>query len=394
MAEAKRRGYGEDGIYFDHRGDCRDGVHHKTCAGRWRGVVSLGFDANGKRIRRKVSGQTKAEVKDKLKTLHSELDAGIRTTAAYTVEKAVTDWLDEGLPGRAAKTVEVNRDSLRPLLAVIGTIPLRDLTVQDVRTALAKMAATHATRTLQKAHNCLTRALRHAEGQDLVRRNVSALVDTPRGREGRPSQSLTLAQAAALLQAAEDSRLHAYIVLCLLTGVRSEEAQALTWERVDLEAGTVSVWRSVRAHGDTKTERSRRTLKLPEIAVEALRAQRRRQADERARAGELWQKHGLVFTTTVGTPYESHNLRRDFRRVTRAAGIGAQWVPKELRTSFVSMMSYQGVPVEEIARLAGHASSRTTEVIYRRELRPVITTGAEVMDQIFRSKQPRAQQAG
>ena len=45
------------------------------------------------------------------------------------------------------------------------------------------------------------------------------------------------------------------------------------------------------------------------------------------------------------------------------------------------MMSYRGVPVEEIARLAGHASSRTTEVIYRRELRPVITTGAEVMDQ-------------
>jgi len=67
-------------------------------------------------------------------------------------------------------------------------------------------------------------------------------------------------------------------------------------------------------------------------------------------------------------------------------------VPKELRTSFVSMMSYQGVPVEEIARLAGHASSRTTEVIYRRELRPVITTGAEVMDQIFRPRQ--CQRAG
>jgi integrase len=60
--------------------------------------------------------------------------------------------------------------------------------------------------------------------------------------------------------------------------------------------------------------------------------------------------------------------------------------------SFVSMMSYQcvsyqGVPVEEIARLAGHASSRTTEVVYRRELRPVIITGAEIMDQIFQPKQ-------
>ena len=79
----------------------------------------------------------------------------------------------------------------------------------------------------------------------------------------------------------------------------------------------------------------------------------------------MWQEHGLVFTTAVGTPYESHNLRRDFRKVTAAAGLGARWVPKELRTSFVSMMSYQGVPVEEIARIAGHASSRTTEVVFR-----------------------------
>src|SRR5258705_13771618 len=176
------------------------------------------------------------------------------------------------------------------------------------------MAATHATRTLQKAHNCLTRAVRHAEGQDLVRRNVSALVDTPRGLEGRPSQSLTLEQASALLEAAEASRLHAFIVLCLLTGVRSEEARALTWEHVDLEAGTISVWRSVRAHGDTKTNRSRRTLKLPEIAVEALRGQRERQARERAAAGELWQEDGPGFTTALGAGDGSHKLRRGVRR--------------------------------------------------------------------------------
>ena len=389
MAGASRRGYGEDGIYFDHRDDCRDSAHHKTCSGRWRGVVSLGYTADGKRIRKKVSGQTRTEVKDKLKALHSELDAGVRTVQGYTVEAAVADWLAEGLPGRAAKTVEVYKDALRPVVTVIGRILLRDLTVQDVRTALGTMTVTHSTPTLQKAHNCLTRALRHAEGRDLVRRNVSALVDTPHGREGRPSQALTVEQAAALLEAAEDSRLHAYIVLCLLTGVRSEEARALTWDHVDLDAGTISVWRSVRAHGDTKTNWSRRTLRIPQIAVESLQEQLRRQAGERLTAGELWQEHGLVFTTTVGTPYESHNLRRDFRRVTAAAGLGARWVPKELRTSFVSMMSYRGVPVEEIARLAGHASSRTTEVVYRRELRPVITTGAEIMDQIFQTKHRR-----
>jgi hypothetical protein len=76
----------------------------------------------------------------------------VLSAAGYTVEKAVVDWLDEGLSGRTAKIVDANRDSLRPPLAVIGAIPLKDLTVQDVRTALKKMAGTHATRTLQKAH--------------------------------------------------------------------------------------------------------------------------------------------------------------------------------------------------------------------------------------------------
>ena len=69
--------------------------------------------------------------------------------------------------------------------------------------------------------------------------------------------------------------------------------------------------------------------------------------------------------------------------VCKAAGIGGSWTPRELRHSFVSLMSSSGVPVEEIARLAGHSSSRTTEVVYRRELRPVLTTGAEAMDRLF-----------
>jgi integrase len=383
MAETRRRGYGEDAIYFDHTGECRDRRHHKGCPGRWRGVVSLGFDPGGKRQRKKVSGKTKTEVRDKLKALHAELDAGIRTPHDYTVEKAVADWLADGLPGRTAKTIETNHDALKPLLVELGSVRLTELTAHDVRSALTNMAARYSTRTLQKAHNCLTRVIRHAEAHDLVRRNVSALVDIPQGQPGRPSQSLTLEQATSLLMSSTSSRLHAFIVLCLLTGVRSEEARALRWDQVDLEAGTVAVWRSVRAHGDVKTEKSRRTLKLPQLVVDALQAHRARQARERQDAGPLWQENGLVFATSVGTPLDSHNVRRDFRKVCRTAGIGDRWVPKELRTSFVSMMSHRGVPVEEIARLAGHSSSRTTEVIYRRELRPVITTGAEVMDHIF-----------
>ena len=123
-------------------------------------MVSLGYGPDGKRARKKVSGKTKTEVKDKLKDLHTDLDVGVRPVRGYTLEQAVTDWLASGLPGRTAKTIEVNRDSLKPVLARIGARPLQDLTAADVRAALTAMASTHATRTVQKAHNCLTRAIR------------------------------------------------------------------------------------------------------------------------------------------------------------------------------------------------------------------------------------------
>ena len=186
--------------------------------------------------------------------------------------------------------------------------------------------------------------------------------------------------------------MYAYITLSLLCGIRTEEARALRWAHVDLDGDPaarppvpphVAVWRSVRVHGETKTERSRRTLGLPQLAVEALRDWSDSQAGERLLAADRWQDTGLVFTTHQGAALDAGNVRKMFKRVCTEAGAGNGWAPRELRTSFVSLMSHRGVSTEEIARLVGHASTRTTEVVYRRELRPVITTGAEIMDELF-----------
>jgi integrase len=145
----------------------------------------------------------------------------------------------------------------------------------------------------------------------------------------------------------------------------------------------VAVWRSVRTHGETRTERSRRTLALPTVAVQALRAWSGSQAGERLAAGERWQDTGLVFTSHLGAALDAGNVRKMFQPICDEAGTGDAWTPRELRTTFVSLLSHQGVSIEEIARLVGHATTRTTEIVYRRELRPVITTGAEIMDQLF-----------
>jgi integrase len=394
-AMSSRRGWGEDGVFFEHDAPCRDSDRHRHCEGRWRGVISLGFGPDGRRIRRKVSGKTKAVVEDRLRTLHSELETGVRARPNYTVQRAAEDWLQHGLDGRSATTIEKNQHVLTPIVAAIGARRLRELTAEDVHQALTAMAHRYSSAAVAMGHNALTRAIRHAEARDLVGRNVAMLVDTPKGQAGRPSKSLTLDQASALLAAAEGTRMHAYIALCLATGIRTEEARALRWEHVDFGdptaeppvSASAAVWRSVRAHGDTKTEKSRRTLGLPHVAVDALRAHKKRQAAERLAAGAEWTDQHLVFCTRTGSALDAANVRREFRGVCKAAGIGEHWTPRELRHSFVSLMSNSGVPVEEIARIAGHSSSRTTEVVYRRELRPILTTGAEAMDRLFN---PRA----
>jgi integrase len=379
----ERRSKGDDAIYFEHDGSCRDDTRHRRCPGRWRGEITLGRSPEGRRLRRRVSGTSKAAVQDALKKLRAEIDGGITRAGAgsYTVRRCCEDWLAGGLPGRDPKTVVKNRLVLEPVLAVIGTVRLRELDVTDVDKALAAVAASRSSATVAMAHLALTRAITRAQAHNLVLRNVSALTGTPLGQKGRPSRSMTLAQATALITAARAAgpRICAYIVLSLCTGVRTEEARALRWEHVDFgdpasvrpRPASVAVWRSVRARGDTKTSRSRRTLALPQLAVTALQALHE---ETRPEPGEL------VFCTSAGQPLDAANVRRSFRAVCKTAGIGADWTPRELRHTFVSLMSDSDVAVEEIARLVGHASSKVTESVYRHQLRPVMTTGAEKMD--------------
>ena len=389
QAKGQRRGHGEDSIFWD------------SSKSRYVGAVSLGFTPAGMRIRRKVTGRTKAEVRSKLRELHQEVDSGLRPRQGYTVNDALEDWLAHGLDGVSARTVTLYKGTIVPLLREhLGTVKLKDLTAGDVQNALTALASRMSTRTVQISRNVLVRAIRQAERDGLAARNVAALVKPPKGQgPGRPSKSLTLEQATVLMEAAKGTRLEAYIILSLLAGLRTEEARALRWDHVIAwvgdqwqpvtEAGfdhdqlAVFVWRSDRAGGDTKTPKSRRTLALAHRCSAALREQKIRQAADRLAAGRLWQDHNLVFASTIGTPLDDHNVRRQFRKITESAGLGSTWVPRELRHTFVSLLSAHGVPVEAIALLAGHNQTATTERVYRHQIVPALTKGAEIMDQIF-----------
>ncbi|HET9647646.1 MAG TPA: tyrosine-type recombinase/integrase [Microlunatus sp.] len=108
------------------------------------------------------------------------------------------------------------------------------------------------------------------------------------------------------------------------------------------------------------------------------------QVETRVKAGPDWTDHGLVFCTSSGRPLDAANVRRALRSLVAKAGLDATgWTPRELRHSFVWLLSSSGVAIEGISHLIGHAGTNVTEKVYREELRPVLTKGARAMDAIF-----------
>ncbi|GAA0932438.1 site-specific integrase [Nonomuraea longicatena] len=380
----KRRSRGDGGLHWDAQRQ------------RWIASVTIGYTPAGKRIVRTASAKTKTEAKEKLKEILRDHENGLSNAGNTTVADAVRDWLAYGLHGRDQATVK-HRTTLANTHVIpgLGARKLRELSAEDVDRWLASVSKTVSTRTIRDIRSVLKRAVDRAQARDKVRRNVVMLCEVPKGKDGRPSKSLTRHQAEALLTASEGTSMHAYIVLSLLIGARTEELRALTWSHVDLEGRldvdppippSVKLWRSVRVGGDTKTKKSRRTLAMPVRCVEALRLHKGRQAVIRARAGDAWQDHDLVFCTRHGTGLLAGNVRRAFRTVVGKAGLNAkEWAPREMRHSFVSLLSDSGVPVEDIARLVGHNGTAVTERVYRKQLTPLMVEGAEAMNRIFPS---------
>jgi integrase len=181
---------------------------------------------------------------------------------------------------------------------------------------------------------------------------------------------------------ADQRRLEALFVLAITLGLRPGELRGLTWQHVDLDGCVIHVWRSASRGGEVKTPKSRRSLVLPKRAADALTVHRKRQAAERLAAGRAWQNNDLVFCHEDGSPYTRDALNWRFGKVTRLAGIG-RWHPHEGRHTAVSIMSHNGVPIQDITDTVGHKSTHVTETVYRKVIVPAIRGGATVMDDIF-----------
>jgi integrase len=312
-------------------------------------------------------------------------------TERQTLEQFLKDWLENSVrPSvRPATYVSYEHHIRNHIVPEIGRLPLHKLSPQQVRALLNhKLAAGASPRSVAYLRVVLRAALNKARKWNLVARNVAELVDPPKAERYR-IEPLSPQQARRLLDTVMGNRLEALYAVAIASGLRMGEILGLGWQDIDLERGQMAISRSLqRQKGrglvliDTKTDRSRRTIALPQPLIAVLRAHRIRQLQERLAAGSRWQDRALVFTSTVGTGVEPRNLHRAFKVLLAKAGL-PEIRFHDLRHSAASLMLAQGVPLRVVMEVLGHSSISLTANTYSHVMPSLVQDAAEKMGDLL-----------
>jgi len=374
ISMAKRRGRGVGSISF------------RKDRNIWQGVITIGYDATGKRKRRVVYGKTRREVQEKMTRLQGQQLDG---TLGELCKLRVAEYLEQWLQNTARRTLRpttyhsyasIVRLHINPY---IGGIRLTNLEPAHIDALFHRLdEAGQSANRQQKVYAVLRRALNIAIKRELILRNVCMTVDMPKA-EQREMQPLNKSESQRFLKAAEHDRLQAFYVLAVTVGMRQGELIGLQWDDINLDERTLFVRRTLNdlngqfIPGPPKTKRGTRQIRLPGIAVEALQQHRNRMLVEELRDGDL------VFCDTVGGPLRRQNVqRRSFKPLLKKAKCPNVRF-HDLRHTYATLALANAVPILVVADTLGHSRTSVTMDIYAHVLPAQERISAEAMDGVF-----------
>lgn len=215
-------------------------------------------------------------------------------------------------------------------------------------------------------HAIVRRALADAVEWGLITRNPAAKARPPKAARNREAmRTWTAPQLRAFLEGRADDRLYPLWLVLASTGMRRGEALGLAWDAVDLDASRLAVRRALvnvaykLEFSEPKTEKSRRSVALDPGTVDALRAHRKAQAEERLALGPAWHDHGLVFTREDGQPVHPDRASKLFDQHVNTAGLPRIRL-HDLRHTHATLALQAGIHAKVVSERLGHSTIAMT----------------------------------
>ena len=361
----------------------------------WYVRVFLGRDDNGRRhFHNKTIRGTKKDAQQYLNGVLREIDLGTFVEPAGETLNAYLDkWLESAAKPRLRERTFNEYEALlrRYVRGPLGVKKLSSLRPLDIQKLYSEMQERGLSpRVIHYTHAVLSSALKQAVRWGMLSRNPAQLVQLPK-QTRTEMRALSPGEATQFLEALEGRRLATLFAFALATGMRPKEYFGLQWRDVDSQQGTATVRRVViRRKGggwyfeEPKTPQSRRTMPLPSSMIRALTEHRRRQAEERLKAGPEWQNHDLVFTTELGAPLSIENLTHyHFKPALKRAGLPSSVRLYDLRHTCATLLLAAGENPKVVSERLGHASVTLTLDTYSHVLPDMQKAAAEKLERML-----------
>lgn len=361
-----------------------EGTIYKRSNGTWRAQITL----DGERLN--FSADTQRECQQWLRKKLNHIAGGLTYDATITtLGEFLADWLTyKETTLKSSTYYQYNHVVESYIIPYLGQIKLMDLKPVQIQALYNRLIKDDVgIPTIQKVHTVFHSALSYACKIDLITRNPASVIDPPK-TPNKEMKILDQSQISQLLITVDNHRWKALYYLAIRTGMRQSEILGLMWTDIDWGKQTLNVERQLkRPKGNEvnfttlKTNHGKRNIALGHRMVAILREHYKRQHALQKKAGKNWPEHGLIFTTSVGTPIHQRNLLRDFKNQLEKAGL-PEIRFHDLRHTAASVMLNHNFAVIKVSRMLGHARPSITLDIYGHLLPSMQSADANLMDDL------------
>ena len=342
--------------------------------GRWEARYTAGRDpGTGKQVQRSIYGATEKEVLQKLQRVQVSITDGTYTEPSrITVGQWLDIWTKEYLGGVKANTkisyTATCKNHIKPDLNAVKLLSLSAHTIQASYNKLQKGTGNKkglSPKTIKNIHGVLHKALQQAVKIGYLRFNPADAVELPRIVK-KAIQPLDDEATTAFLTAVQGHKWEAVYLVTIFTGMRQGEVLGLTWSCIDFKRGSILIDRQLQKNRSTgqyelvttKNDKSRRITPAP-FVMEALKGQRRQQAEGRLMAGDLWNDTELVFTNEFGRNLAPVTVYKHYKKIVDSIGIPESRF-HDLRHSYAVAAIQSGDDIKTVQETLGHHTAAFT----------------------------------